>query len=105
MLCTYCGRAHVAASCPTRPRLAVAALLALALALGGCSPSPEPPPTRLAKAPGELMEEPAALTPIPACEGEIECRTRYYARSRRQYSDLAQRHRGLQRWVRAGEAK
>lgn len=100
-VCTYCGRGHTASVCPTRPVKWVAVLAALSL--GACSQSPEVPPTRLAPPPAELMADPAPLEPIPSCDGAIDCRARYYARTRSQYADLAQRHRGLQRWVRAGQ--
>ncbi len=103
MLCTYCGRGHVAAACPTRPRAMVAALAALAL--GACSQTPDVPPARLAPPPAWLMQEPAPLEPVPACDGAVDCRTAYYARTRSQYADLAGRHRGLQRWVKAGSTR
>lgn len=107
MLCTYCGRGHTAAACPTRPRRWLGRMAAVMLAgpvLGACTTA-EPPPAKLAPPPADLMQEPAPLVPIPDCDGAVDCRARYYATSRRQYSDLAQRHRGLQRWVRVGQAK
>lgn len=99
MICTYCGRnSHTAAGCPTRPRALMA--FAAVLALGACNTPPPVPPSRLAAPHADLMAEPSALEPIPACEGEITCRTGYYRRTRIQYVDLARRHRGLQRYVR-----
>ena len=107
MICTYCGRGHTAAACPTRPRARTASILCTVLCAGiaGCAEKPDVPPARLAPPPSVLMTDPAQLEPIPACDGAVDCRSAYYSRSRRQYADLAGRHRGLQRWVRAGQSK
>ena len=75
----------------------------IALALGACSKAVIPP-SMLAPPPAELMIEPAALEPIPECEGEQRCRVRHYARSRQQYAETSERLRHLQRWVVAGAA-
>lgn len=107
MICTYCGRDHTAASCPLRPRwqCAPVIVLALGLGIGGCSSTPPVPPAALAPPPAELMVAPAALEPIPACEGEKACRIRHYARTRTRYAETAERLRGLQRWVRLAGGK
>lgn len=103
MPCTYGGLAsHTMGGCPTRPRLAS---LTIVLALGACSNAPPVPPSKLLPPPAQLMAEPEALDPIPACEGEETCRARYYAASRAQYGTLADRTRGLQRWARASHGK
>jgi hypothetical protein len=103
MLCTYCGRSHTAASCTIRPRLLLA--LCAAALLTGCAEKPDVPPSRLSQPPSELMADPQPLPPTPACDGEVDCRASYYTSVRRQYADLASNHRGLQRWVRAGQKK
>ena len=108
MICTFCGRGHTAAACPTRPRPSRSGLFLCAVLCAGlaaCSEKPDVPPSRLDDPPAALMEDPEKLEPIPACDGAVDCRTRYYARTRTQYADLAGRHRGLQRWVRVGQPK
>jgi len=105
MICTYCCRSgHTAARCPSRPRrrLGLAASAIAALCVSGCAGTSDVPPARLDAPPAALMQPPEPLPPIPGCEGAVDCRAGHYAIVRRQYSALAARHRGLQRWVHAG---
>lgn len=104
MICTYCGRAHTAASCQTRPRLSVAAT-AIGVLMAGCSDAPPVPSSLLKEPPAYLMEDPKALPPIPADDGDIRVRTKYNTKTRVMYGELAANYRGLQRWVRAGKGK
>lgn len=80
--------------------------LAVALAavhLGGCAilGGEEPPAAPSLRPPSaSLMRAPKPLPDIPADEARPEVRRAYYATTRREYGDLADRHRALQRYVR-----
>lgn len=110
MTCTYCGHdSHTAPRCPRRPRLKVAPValaMAVAATLGACAGKDVPVAVEaLAPPSADLMVPPEPLPDVPACEGQPQCRAAYYTQSRAQYGRLADRTRGLQRYVNTIRAK
>ena len=101
MICTYCQQqGHTARTCPRRPGAFVAVVAMVAIVVGGCAKDVTVAPSALSAPPAELMVAPPEPDDIPACEAQRECRVRYYAKSRADRAMLADRLRGLQRWVR-----
>jgi len=104
MICTYCQQSgHTARNCPRRPGTSWSAPCAVVLAtiVAGCAPTVAP--SQISAPPADLMVAPPEPEDIPACEAKRDCRVRYYAKSRADRAMLADRLRGLQRWVRVAK--
>lgn len=69
--------------------------------VGACS-TPEPP--SLTPPSAALLQACGPLAEIPKGDGDIRVRAEYYASSRRQYGECADRHAGLARWARVAAA-
>lgn len=108
MICTYCQQSgHTARTCPRRPGCVSTPtpllVATLSIALSACAQEVTIAPSRLMPPTAELMVAPPEPEDIPACEAQRECRVRYYAKSRADRAMLADRLRGLQRWVRTAK--
>lgn len=104
MICTYCQQSgHAAGACLRRPGARGWIAAAAAVFVAGCAQEVTVAPSRLSAPPAELMVAPPEAEDIPACEAQRDCRVRYYAKSRADRAMLADRLRGLQRWVRVAK--
>lgn len=71
---------------------------ALAVALTGCADHVVPV-TGLTPPAASLVAQCKPLPDVPARDGDPRVRASYYATTRQQYGDCADRHRGLTAWA------